>query len=63
MDLIDELGNEIAFAVLVNKQHREKIDSKEVLPLIGRLRDALELISSKDHMLPESERVNTASTF
>ena len=41
MDLIDDLGNDLALAFLVEKKHRQKIDSKDVLALIGRIKAAL----------------------
>jgi hypothetical protein len=48
MNLINDLDTEIAFAVLVEKKHNEKIESKDILPLIGRLNKALEEISETD---------------
>lgn len=45
MNFINDPDTEIAFAVLVGKKHKEKIESKDVLPLIGRLDKALEEIS------------------
>lgn len=48
MNLINDLDTEIAFAVLIEKKHREKIESKEIFPLIGRLNKALEKVSEKD---------------
>ena len=45
MNLVNDLDTEIAFAVLVEKKHNEKIQSKDILPLIGRLNKALEEIS------------------
>ncbi|HQU81523.1 MAG TPA: hypothetical protein PKY59_00265 [Pyrinomonadaceae bacterium] len=46
MNLLDELGNDLAFAFLVEKRHVEKIDSKEVVVLIKRIKDVLKPISS-----------------
>lgn len=48
MNLINDLDTEIAFAVLVEKRHHEKIESKDILPLIGRLNKAMEEISEAD---------------
>lgn len=45
MNLVNDLDTEIAFAVLVEKKYNEKIESKDILPLIGRLNKALEEIS------------------
>ena len=47
MNLINDLDTEIAFAVLFEKKHQEKLKSKDILPLIGRLNKALEEISEK----------------
>lgn len=45
MDLINDLGCELAFAVLVEKKYNEKIQLKDILPLIGRIENALQSIS------------------
>ena len=45
MNLINDLETEIAFAILTETKHSEKIPSIDVLPLIGRLSKALEQIS------------------
>lgn len=50
MNLISDLESELAYAVLIEKKHSEKISSEDVLPLIKRLNDALESISSKETM-------------
>ncbi len=65
MNLINDLDTEIAFAVLVDKKHNEKIESKDVLPLIGRLNKALEEISeanedSNEHILNDNLLSQTA---
>lgn len=49
MDLVNDLGNDLAFAMLIEKKHVEKIDSREILPLISKIREILEPISEKDH--------------
>lgn len=49
MQLVNELENDLAFAVLVEKKSGEKIASNEVLPLINRIREVLEPISGRDH--------------
>ncbi|MEZ5347245.1 MAG: hypothetical protein R2681_16990 [Pyrinomonadaceae bacterium] len=48
MNLINDLGNDIAFAVLIEKRYGEKVDSKELLPLISNVRDALKSVSEKE---------------
>jgi hypothetical protein len=54
MDLIDDLGNDLAFAFLVEKKHRQRIDSKDVLALISRIKAALLPISHDEHPRPEA---------
>lgn len=53
MELVNDLGSDVAsdvaLAILVEKRYLEKIDSKEILPLILKIRQILEPISSKDH--------------
>lgn len=53
MNLINDLDTEIAFAVLIEKKHNEKIETKEIPSLIGRLNKALEKISEKDKEIGE----------
>ncbi|MCB1024472.1 MAG: hypothetical protein KDB79_08780 [Acidobacteria bacterium] len=48
MNLVSDLGNDIAFAILVEKKYREKVDSKELIPLISNVRDALRTISERE---------------
>ena len=48
MNLIHELGSELAVAVLVEKKHAEKISSGEVVPLISRIKDALQMIPAHE---------------
>lgn len=55
MNLINDLGNELAHAVLVEKKHREKISSKDVLPLISRIADALEPSSNEEDSIKSIE--------
>ncbi len=52
MDLLNDLGNDVALSILVKKTHFEKLDSKEILPLITRIREVLEPISSRNHSHP-----------
>lgn len=49
MDLLNDLGNDVALSVLVKQIHSDKLDSKEILPLISRIREVLEPVSAKDH--------------
>jgi len=45
MNLLDDLGNDLAFAFLVEKRHNEKIDSKEVRVFISKIQDVLKPIA------------------
>lgn len=47
MELLNELGNDLALAFLVEKKHKSKIDSRSALALIGRVREVLKPISSE----------------
>ena len=47
MNLISDLETELAYAVLIEKKHSEKISSEEMLRLMKRLNDALESVSEK----------------
>lgn len=51
MDLINDLGNEMALAFFVEKKHRQKIDSKEFLALINSMKSELHRYQSKDAAL------------
>ena len=42
MELINDLGTDLAVAVLVEKRYQQKLDSEEALELISRVRDLLE---------------------
>jgi hypothetical protein len=47
MNLINELGTDLALAFLVEQRYREKIDSDDALALIGQVRSVLESASSE----------------
>lgn len=49
MDLVSDLGEDLAKAVLIEKKHSGKIDSKEIVSLISKIREVLEPVSAKDH--------------
>lgn len=53
MNLLNELGTDLAFAFLVEKKHTEKIDSKDVRALIAKVRKVLQPVSIEPQ-LPES---------
>jgi len=42
MELINDLGTDLAVAFLVEKRYQQKLDVEEALELISRVRDLLE---------------------
>ncbi len=48
MDLISDLGNDLAVAFLVEKRHGQKIESKEIPALMARIRAALQPFSHSE---------------
>jgi hypothetical protein len=48
MEILNELGNDLAFAFLVEKKHGAKIDSKSALALIERVRKVLQPVSKEE---------------
>lgn len=60
MNLINELGNELAVSILVEKKHSEKISSKDVLPLIKRIKDASQPGSGQESKKPADTFAKTA---
>lgn len=62
MDLINELGTDLAVAFLVEKRYRQKIDSEEALELISRVTDLLESAGTDPDEGDERERsLNSAA--
>jgi hypothetical protein len=43
MDLIDDLDNDLVLAFLVEGKHRQKIDAKEAVVLLKKVRSALDV--------------------
>lgn len=48
MELLNEIGNDLALAFLVEKRHTAKIDSKSALALIGKVREVLKPVSAEE---------------
>lgn len=64
MDLIDDLGTDLALAFLVERKHREKIESEDVLPLIRRIKAALQSVSYRQDLRSDIPRTElTAKTI
>lgn len=55
MDLIDDIGNDLALAFLVEKKHRHKLTSQDVLALISRIKAALYRVDDRN--------INSAGSF
>lgn len=47
MDLVNELSSELALAFLVEKKHAEKLNTNQVLALIGRVKEVLLPLSAE----------------
>lgn len=41
MDLIDEIGSDLAVAFLIEKRHSQKIESRDAIDLINRIQGLL----------------------
>lgn len=54
MNLINDLGDEVALAVLVEKKHFGKIKSGDVLPLISRIKEVLQAVSDRKDIHEEN---------
>ena len=61
MDLIDDLDTELALAFLVERRYQQKIGSREVVDLIGRLTDLLETRSRSHREIAAEERDDVRS--
>jgi len=48
MDLIDDIGNDLALAFLVEKRHHQKLTSQDVIALISRIKAALYRVDERD---------------
>lgn len=47
MNLVTDLGNDLAIALFIKKQHNERLDKKEVLALLNKVREELKGLSAK----------------
>ncbi len=63
MNLINDLGSEIAFSVLIEKKYNEKIKSKDILSLIVRVTEALKQISENEDLAGQIILDNKAAQF
>jgi len=56
MDLIDDLGTDLALAFLVERKHRQKIDSEDIPGLINRIKASLQIVSHKQNSRLDATR-------
>ena len=66
MNLVDDLGNDLAIAFLVEKKYVKKIGSKESLALISKIKETLHRISlieaGKTNLPPAQKSAGIFST-
>ncbi len=62
MNLLSDLSNELALAILIEKKHSEKFNSKEAPNLIGRVQKILQPLQNEKKIakppLPDSKAAN-----
>lgn len=49
METVQELENEIVFAMLIENKYREGCESEDILSLLINVNDALKSVSARDH--------------
>ena len=60
MDSANELSSELALAFLVEKKYTERLNSTDVLALIGKIKEVLQPLSAKEEggkQLSSSEKI------
>ncbi|MDQ3322149.1 MAG: hypothetical protein M3525_06935 [Acidobacteriota bacterium] len=50
MNLVNELENELVFALLIEKKHVEKINSENALALIAKIKMVLQSIAADERL-------------
>ena len=61
MELINDLGTDLAVAFLVEKRYQQKLDVEEALELISRVRDLLESAENVMSRHPLDEKLNRSA--
>jgi hypothetical protein len=61
MELINDLGTDLAVAFLVEKRYQQKLDVEEARELIGRIRDLLESAENVMGRHPLDEKLNRSA--
>lgn len=53
MDVINELGSDIAVAIAINGLFRDRLERSEIVELIGRIQTSLEPLTGSLHLEEE----------
>jgi len=61
MELINDLGTDLAVAFLVEKRYQQKLDVEEARELISRIRDLLESAENVMSRHPLDEKLNRSA--
>ena len=61
MELINDLGTDLAVAFLVEKRYQQKLDVEEARELISRIRDLLESAENVMSRRPLDEKLNRSA--
>jgi len=61
MELINDLGTDLAVAFLVEKRYQQKLDVEEARELISRVRDLLESAENVMSRHPLDEKLNRSA--
>ena len=61
MELINDLGTDLAVAFLVEKRYQQKLDSEEALALISRVKDVLESTENLTRQDPLDEKLTRSA--
>ncbi|HLA96745.1 MAG TPA: hypothetical protein VK612_13570 [Pyrinomonadaceae bacterium] len=61
MDLINDLGSDLAMAFLVERTYGRKLDSREAIVLIDRVKTELEKVFEMDTQRTDSSAANFAN--
>lgn len=66
MNSANELGSELALAFLVEKKYADKMNSSDILALIGKVKEVLQPLSAKEkcgEKFPEFERTAQFASY
>lgn len=63
MDSANELSSELALAFLVEKRYAEKINSSEIVTLIGKIKEVLQPLSAKENYSEKILKLEKTAQF